>query len=63
MVYPHRELLQNISVFGAPSKYTLDFLLRRSKGDVCSRKEWFFREGDQAQSVCILTGGQVAVLK
>jgi CRP/FNR family cyclic AMP-dependent transcriptional regulator len=63
MVHPQRELLQNISVFGALSADTLDFLLQRSTVITCPKGEFFFREGDQAQSVYILETGRVAVLK
>ena len=63
MVHPYRELLQNISVFGALSTDALDFLLQRSIVVACSKGECFFCEGDQAQSVYILETGRVSVLK
>jgi CRP-like cAMP-binding protein len=63
MVHPHRELFQNVSVFGALSADAMDFLLQRSTVVACPKGECFFREGDQAQSVYILETGRVAVLK
>ncbi len=63
MLHPCLELLQKISVFGALSTDTLDFLLQRATVAACSEGEYFFREGDQAQSIYMLETGRVAVLK
>jgi CRP-like cAMP-binding protein len=58
-----RDLMQRISVFGALQPGTLDFLLKRAATLSRSAGEYFFREGDPAQSVYILETGRVAVVK
>jgi CRP/FNR family transcriptional regulator, cyclic AMP receptor protein len=63
MVHIKLQLLQSIAVFGALSEDTLDFLLRRATEVRCDAGQYFFREGDDAQSIYILERGRVAVLK
>jgi CRP-like cAMP-binding protein len=57
------ELLQRMPIFGGIRADTLQFLL-----DLCplvsvSTNEFFFREGDQANSMFVLEAGKAAVLK
>jgi len=63
MVQIKLQLLQDIAIFGGLSPDALDFLLRRATEVRRARGEYFFREGDAAQSIYVLEGGQVAVLK
>ncbi len=63
MVKIGRELLQQVSVLGALSTETLDFLLSRAVRVRRSKGEFFFREGDPAQSMYIVEYGRVAILK
>ncbi len=63
MLQISRELLKEISVFGALSADALEFLLARSLRVEGKRGQFFFREGDPAQSMYIVESGQVAVLK
>jgi CRP-like cAMP-binding protein len=58
-----RQLLENIPIFGALSADTRDFLLQRAAVISRSAGQYFFQEGDQAQSVYVLETGQVAVVK
>ena len=59
----HLELMQRVSVFGALSADTMDFLLQCSTTTTRAQGDCFFREGDQAQSLYILESGRIAVLK
>jgi CRP/FNR family cyclic AMP-dependent transcriptional regulator len=63
MLTRRRRLLQNIALFGALSPAALDFLLQRARSVSRNRGEYFFREGDQAQSVYVLESGRVSVIK
>lgn len=63
MVQIKRQLLQNIAIFGALSSATLDFLLHRAIEVECLQGDYFFKEGDVAQSIYVLERGEVAVLK
>jgi CRP-like cAMP-binding protein len=63
MVTAQFELMQRISVFGAMSADAMDFVLQHAITATRAQGEFFFREGDQAQSLYILESGRVAVLK
>ncbi len=57
------QILRQISLFGALSDDTLRFLVQRVVNVECRSGEYFFHEGDQAQSLYVLEYGQVSVLK
>jgi CRP-like cAMP-binding protein len=63
MTLAKRQLLQDISIFGALTADARDFLLDRALELGCPRGQWFFREGDEAQSIYVLERGRVAVVK
>ena len=63
MVQIQRELLQQVSVLGALSREALDFLLGRAVRVEGKKGQFFFREGDPAQSMYIVESGRVAILK
>jgi CRP/FNR family transcriptional regulator, cyclic AMP receptor protein len=57
------ELLQRMPVFGAIRDDTLQLLLQRVNAVDLRSGDYFFREGDPAQSMFVLEAGRVAVLK
>jgi CRP/FNR family cyclic AMP-dependent transcriptional regulator len=57
------ELLQRMPVFGAIREDTLHFLLDRVQEVYLDAGQFFFREGDRAESMYVLEAGKVAVLK
>jgi CRP-like cAMP-binding protein len=57
------ELLQRMPVFGAISDDTLHFLLDQVRELRVDTGQFFFREGDRADSMYVLESGEVAVLK
>ena len=57
------ELLQRMPIFGGVKADVLQFLLGLSPILSVSANEFFFREGDQADSMFVLEAGRVAVLK
>ena len=57
------ELLQRMPVFGAISDDTLHFLLDQVQEIQMGAGQFFFREGDRADSMYVLESGEVAVLK
>ncbi|MGZ5226523.1 MAG: Crp/Fnr family transcriptional regulator [Burkholderiales bacterium] len=57
------ELLQAMALFGGIREDTLKFLLELSSIVPVGEGEFFFREGDEAQSMFVLEAGRVAVLK
>lgn len=57
------ELLQNMPVFGATRRETLDFILEQSKERQVAAGEDFFRRGDDAFSFYVLERGRVDVLR
>jgi CRP-like cAMP-binding protein len=59
----HIELLKQMPVFGGIRNDMLQFLLERSPSVAVRRDDFFFREGDVAQSMFVLESGAVAVLK
>ena len=57
------ELLQGMPIFGAIREDVLRFLLEQAEVVVVAAGDYFFREGDEAQSMFVLEAGRVAVLK
>ena len=57
------ELLQGMPIFGGVRANTLEFLLGLCPVESAPKNAFFFREGDQADSMFVLEAGQVAVLK
>jgi len=57
------ELLQRMPIFGGVRANTLEFLLGLCPVESVAKNEFFFREGDQADSMFVLEEGKVAVLK
>jgi CRP-like cAMP-binding protein len=57
------ELLQRMPIFGGIREDALHFLLDQAGEVALSAGEFFFREGDQANSMFVLETGRVAVLK
>ena len=57
------ELLQAMPIFGGVRANILEFLLGLCPVESVSKNEFFFREGDQADSMFVLEAGQAAVLK
>ncbi len=57
------KLLQDKPIFGGISEETLRFLLGLSCIVSVAKGDFFFREGDKAESVFVLEKGKVAVLK
>lgn len=57
------ELLQRMPIFGAIREDTLHFLLDQVQEVNVRAGEFFFREGDRANSMYVLVFGEVAVLK
>ena len=52
-----------MALFGGIREDTLKFLLEKSSVVSLAEGEFFFREGDDAQSLFVLEAGRVAVLK
>ena len=57
------ELLQRMPIFGGVRANILQFLLGSCPVESVPKNEFFFREGDQADSMFVLEAGKVAVLK
>lgn len=57
------ELLQRMPVFGGIRDDTLELLVERCIPVTVARDQFFFREGDPAESMFVLERGKVAVLK
>jgi CRP-like cAMP-binding protein len=57
------ELLQAMPVFGGIGEDTLQFLLTLCSQPTVAAGGFFFREGDQAQSMFVLQEGRAAVIK
>jgi len=57
------EQLQRMPVFGALGEDTLHFLLDEAREVSLGAGQFFFREGDRAESMYVLEMGRVAVLK
>jgi CRP/FNR family transcriptional regulator, cyclic AMP receptor protein len=57
------ELLQSMPIFGGVRANILEFLLGLCPIESISKDGYFFREGDQADSMFVLEAGQAAVLK
>jgi CRP/FNR family transcriptional regulator, cyclic AMP receptor protein len=57
------QLLQATPLFGGIREDTLTFILGLSSVVSLQKDQFFFREGDQAQSMFVLESGRVAVLK
>ena len=57
------ELLQRMPIFGGVRANILQFLLGLCPLESVPKNEFFFREGDQADSMFVLEEGKVAVLK
>lgn len=64
MIEPKRKLLQDISLFSSlSSTNTITFLLERAIETQRKKGEYFFQEGDAAESLFILESGHIAVIK
>jgi CRP/FNR family transcriptional regulator, cyclic AMP receptor protein len=57
------EALQRMPIFGGIRADILDFLVQSSTALAVKKGEYFFRQGDQAQSMFVLEGGEVEILK
>jgi CRP-like cAMP-binding protein len=57
------ELLKRMPIFGAIRNDILDFLLDRSPIVTVKKDDFFFREGEDGQTMFILESGKVAILK
>ncbi len=57
------DLLQSMPIFGGVSKETLEFLIDRASIRHLPPGEYFFREGDHANSMFVLERGKVTVSK
>ena len=57
------ELLQAMPIFGGVSQHTLEFLLAQSSEIEVTENSYFFKEGEQAESLFILERGSALVLK
>jgi CRP/FNR family cyclic AMP-dependent transcriptional regulator len=57
------ELLQSMPIFGGVRANILEFLLGLCPVESAPKNAFFFREGDQADSMFVLEEGQAAVLK
>ena len=57
------ELLQSMPIFGGVRANILEFLLGLCPVESAPKNAFFFREGDQADSMFVLEAGKVAVLK
>jgi CRP-like cAMP-binding protein len=59
----HLRLLQNMPIFGGVETAVLEFLLQSSRFVNCAQGEFFFREGDLANSMFVLERGYVAIYR
>lgn len=57
------ELLQRMPIFGGVRANIIQFLLGLCPIESVAENEFFFREGDQADSMFVLEAGSAAVLK
>src|SRR5262245_19218244 len=57
------ELLQRMPIFGGVRANTLQFLLELCPIESARKDDYFFREGDKADSMFVLEMGEAAVLK
>jgi CRP/FNR family transcriptional regulator, cyclic AMP receptor protein len=57
------ELLQSMPIFGGVRANILEFLLGLCPVESAPKNAFFFREGDQADSMFVLEEGKAAVLK
>jgi len=57
------ELLQRMPIFGGVGANILQFLVGLCPVESVSKNEFFFREGDLADSMFVLEAGKAAVLK
>ena len=57
------DLLQRMPIFGGIRPNILQFLLGLCPVESVPKNKFFFREGDQADSMFVLEAGKVAVLK
>src|SRR5262245_27233327 len=57
------ELLQRMPIFGGVKANILELLLGLCPIESVATNEFFFREGDQAESIFVLEAGKAAVLK
>lgn len=57
------ELLQRMPIFGGVRANILQFLLGLCPVESVPKNEFYFREGDQADSMFVLEAGKAAVLK
>ena len=57
------ELLQRMPIFGGVGANILQFLVGLCPVESVSKNEFFFREGDRADSMFVLEAGKAAVLK
>ena len=57
------ELLQRMPIFGGVKANILQFLLGLCPVESVPKNDFFFREGDQADSMFVLEAGEAAVLK
>ncbi len=57
------ELLKGISLFGGLRDEAVEFLMSRSPPTSKAKGEFFFREGEEADSLFVLQTGAVAILK
>jgi CRP-like cAMP-binding protein len=57
------ELLQRMPIFGGVRANILEFLLGLCPVETLPANAFFFREGDQADSMFVLEAGEAAVLK
>jgi CRP-like cAMP-binding protein len=55
--------LQRMPIFGGIRDEVLQFLLDQARSATVAEGEYFFREDDAAQSLFVLEGGRVAILK
>lgn len=63
MLERRTELLQQMAIFGGIRTDILAFLLERSSLVHVRSKDYFFREGDAAQSMFVLETGRAVILK
>ena len=63
MAHARVELLQSMSVFGGIRDDIVAFVLTRAPTVHVARDEFFFREGDPADSMYVLEGGNAVVVK
>lgn len=61
MTEQYFELLRGMAVFGGLNNDTLSLILEHSQKVVVPAGEYFFREGDSANSLFVLERGEVAV--